>query len=87
VTVPRRFPPPWTVEEHNDSCFTVKDGNGFSISYVYFESEPGRRAAAKLLTSDEARRMAAASFAELPERCGRIDRRNTLAIHRRHFAR
>jgi hypothetical protein len=33
---------------------------------VYYESEPGRRAAAKLLTKDEARRIAA-SIAKLPE--------------------
>ena len=22
----RRFPPPWTVEEHNNACFIVRDG-------------------------------------------------------------
>ena len=21
----RRFPPPWSVEEHNDACFIVRD--------------------------------------------------------------
>src|SRR5438046_2106683 len=49
----RRFPPPWSVEE-TDACFIVKDHAGQSLAYVYFEDEPGRRAAAKLLTRDEA---------------------------------
>jgi hypothetical protein len=30
-----------------------------TVSYVYYESEPGRRSAAKLLSEDEARRIAA----------------------------
>jgi hypothetical protein len=46
---PRRFPPPWTVEE-TDACFIVRDANGHALASVYFEEEPGRRAAAKLLT-------------------------------------
>jgi hypothetical protein len=49
----RRFPPPWSVEEL-EACFVVKDSAGQKLSYVYFEDEPGRRAAAKLLTRDEA---------------------------------
>ena len=61
----RRFPPPWSVEEA-EACFIVRDANGQALAYVYFEEEPGRRAAAKLLTRDEARRIAA-NIAKLPE--------------------
>ena len=53
----RRFPPPWSVEE-TDACFVVRDHGGQALAYVYFEDEPGRRSAAKLLTRDEARRIA-----------------------------
>jgi len=64
-TNPRHFPPPWTLEELT-SCFFVRDANGQRLGYFYFEEEQGRRSAAKLLTKDEARRMAA-NFAKLPE--------------------
>ena len=60
----RRFPLPWSVEEL-DACFVVRDHNGQQLAYVYFEDEPGRRSAAKLLTKDEARRIAA-NIAKLP---------------------
>ena len=63
--MPRRFPPPWSVEE-TDACFIVRDANGQALAYVYFEEEPGRRSAAHLLTRDEARRIAA-NIAKLPE--------------------
>ena len=58
----RRFPPPWTVEE-SDGYFIVKDANGQKLGYVYFDSP---RAAAKPLTRDEARKIAA-NMAKLPE--------------------
>jgi hypothetical protein len=61
----RRFPPPWTVEE-TQPCFIVRDANQQALAFVYFEDEPGRRAAAKLLSRDEARRIAA-HVAKLPD--------------------
>jgi len=33
---PRRFPPPWSVDEANDACFIVRDVNGQALAYVYF---------------------------------------------------
>ncbi len=62
----RRFPPPWSIEEANNACFIVRDSTGQALGYFYFEDEPGRRSAAKLLTKDDARRMAV-NFAKLPE--------------------
>jgi hypothetical protein len=61
---PCRFPPLWTIEEL-DACFVVKDNAGQKLAYIYFEEEPGRRSAAKLLERDEARRIAV-NFAKLP---------------------
>jgi hypothetical protein len=63
---PRRFPPPWSIEEHNAGCFLVKDAHGQALAYFYFGDESGQRSAAKLLTRDEARRLAVI-FAKLPE--------------------
>ena len=40
----RRFPPPWLIAEL-EACFVVMDGAGQKLAYVYFEEEPGRRAA------------------------------------------
>ena len=59
---PRRFPPPWTVEEQ-ETWFAVRDREGQQLTYVYFDDP---RAAAKPLTRDEARRIAA-NIARLPE--------------------
>jgi hypothetical protein len=62
----RRFPPPWSVEKQS-ACYVVRDHDGQQLAYIYYEEEPGRRSAAKLLTKDDAPRIEAniAKLAEL----------------------
>jgi hypothetical protein len=64
----RRFPPPWSIEDMG-AAYVVKDGGGQKLAYVYYEEEPGRRSSVKLLTKDEARRVAA-NVAKLPKLLG-----------------
>jgi hypothetical protein len=61
----RRFPPPWSIEDIG-AAYVVKDSGGQKLAYVYYEEEPGRRSSAKLLSKDEARRIAA-NVAKLAE--------------------
>ena len=48
------------------ACLIVRDGSGRAFAYVYFEEKPRGRSLAKLLSKDEARRIAA-NLAKLPE--------------------
>ena len=61
-----RFPTPWTIEEYRGISFIIRDANNFAVAYVYFQSQPGRRVAANLMTKDEARKIAN-GIAKLPE--------------------
>ena len=38
----RRFPPPWTIEEHRES-FIIHDASGQPLTYIYFDDEPRRQ--------------------------------------------
>jgi hypothetical protein len=52
--------------EELEACFVGCDHNGQELADVYFEDESGWRSAIKLLTRDEAQRMAG-NIAKLPE--------------------
>ena len=61
----RRFPPPWTVEEIPGG-FKVIDAKGQSLAYCYGRETQADADIAKVLTMDNARRIAA-NIAKLPE--------------------
>jgi hypothetical protein len=62
--MPRRFPPPWSIEEGTES-FTVRDAAGQALAYLYFENEPQRQMSMKRLSRDEAF-LIAVNIAKLP---------------------
>ena len=62
----RRFPAPWSAEVQPNH-YVVRDAGGQQLAYVYYSNDPERRSAAKLLSKDEARRIAA-NIAKLPKR-------------------
>ncbi len=47
---------------------SLKDHGGQKLAYVYYEDEPGRRSAAKLLSKDEARKDRIALIAQVTNR-------------------
>jgi hypothetical protein len=62
---PRRFPAPWGAEKIPGG-YVVRDANGQAIAYLYSRENEAEARQAKVLTVDEARRIAR-SIARLPE--------------------
>jgi len=65
----RRFPAPWRVESI-EGGFKVIDANGQALAYVYSRDNPNAAEIARVLTEDEARRIAS-NIAKLPQLLGK----------------
>jgi hypothetical protein len=69
IMASRRFPPPWSVEKIA-SGLVVRDANGQSLAYVHSRENANDAHMAKVLTEDEARRIAS-NIAKLPALLGK----------------
>ena len=53
----RRFPPPWRADKIPGG-YVVRDANGQALVYIYSRDNEAEALQAKVLTKDEARRIA-----------------------------
>ena len=68
----RRFPAPWRADPMPGG-YVVRDANGQALAYIYSRDNEAEARQAKVLTKDEARRIAI-NIARLPELLGTADR-------------
>lgn len=61
----RRFPEPWTVHK-SESAYWVEDATGQKFGYTYFRKDALSGYNSRLLSEDEARRIAT-NIAKLPQ--------------------
>jgi hypothetical protein len=67
----RRFPSPWSADKIPGG-YVVRDANGQALAYIYSRDNEDEARQAKVLTKDEARRIAV-NVARLPELLGKRD--------------
>ena len=67
----RRFPAPWRADKISGG-YVVRDANGQALVYVYSRDNDSEALQAKVLTKDEARRIAV-NVARLPQLLGKVD--------------
>jgi K+/H+ antiporter YhaU regulatory subunit KhtT len=67
----RRFPPPWRTDKIPGG-YVVRDASGQAIAYLYSRENEAEARQAKVLTADEARRIAI-NVSRLPELLGKAE--------------
>jgi hypothetical protein len=67
----RRFPAPWRADKIPGG-YVIRDANGQALAFIYSRESEAEALQAKVLTKDEARRIAV-NIARLPELLGKGD--------------